>query len=89
MNIVAKTANVKPIKCIIPMFLASMFAGIAEKIALRKKQIPMFTPYSMKVLKDNCNFSHQKLTALTGYNPMPLEQSLRDHTLFYIEHRTK
>ncbi|MDR0850188.1 MAG: NAD-dependent epimerase/dehydratase family protein [Christensenellaceae bacterium] len=89
MNIVAETAGIKRIKHFVPLFLVKMFAGIAEKHALRKKRKPTFTPYSMKVLQDNCNFSHARLTKLTGYTPRPVEESLKDHTKFYMAQKAK
>jgi dihydroflavonol-4-reductase len=62
-----------------------LFAGIAEAVALRKGQTLMFTPYALKVLGDNCNFSHEKITALTGYAPRPVTEALRDQVEFYFQ----
>jgi dihydroflavonol-4-reductase len=44
----------------------------------------MFTPYALKVLGDNCNFSHEKITALTGYAPRPVSEALKDQVEFYF-----
>jgi dihydroflavonol-4-reductase len=43
-----------------------------------------FTPYALKVLGDNCNFSHEKITALTGYHPRPAAEALKDQVDFYL-----
>ncbi|GMO59553.1 MAG: NAD-dependent epimerase/dehydratase family protein [Treponemataceae bacterium] len=79
----AEAAGVKPPTICFPLGFVKLFAGIAEALALLTKQTLMFTPYAMKVLGDNCNFSHEKITALTGYNPRPLKDALKDQVDFY------
>ncbi len=39
---------------------------------------PLFTRYTVRKLKDNCNFSHEKATRELGYAPMGARQSLAD-----------
>ncbi|WP_010262556.1 NAD-dependent epimerase/dehydratase family protein [Treponema primitia] len=81
----ARAAGVKPPKLCLPLGFVKLFAGIAENIALRKGQTLMFTPYALKVLGDNCNFSHEKITALTGYAPRPVTDALKDQVEFYFD----
>ncbi|MFP3040801.1 NAD-dependent epimerase/dehydratase family protein [Treponema primitia] len=81
----ARAAGVKPPKLCMPLGFVKLFAGIAENIALRKGQTLMFTPYALKVLGDNCNFSHEKITALTGYAPRPVTEALKDQVEFYFD----
>jgi dihydroflavonol-4-reductase len=81
----ARAAGVPPPKICLPLGFVKLFAGIAENIALKKGTTPMFTPYAMKVLGDNCNFCHDKITALTGYAPRPLSEALKDQVDFYKE----
>jgi dihydroflavonol-4-reductase len=81
----ARAAGVKPPKLCLPLGFVKLFAGIAEAIALRRGQTLMFTPYALKVLGDNCNFSHEKITALTGYAPRPVTDALKDQVEFYFE----
>ncbi|MDR1093273.1 MAG: NAD-dependent epimerase/dehydratase family protein [Clostridiales bacterium] len=76
-GLAAGAAGVKPPKIKIPTFLVKMVAPMAESGARRKGKLPTFTPYSIKVLHDNCNFSHEKLTALTGYDPRPVAESIQ------------
>ncbi len=83
-NAAAKGAGVKAPKLCFPNFLVRWVAKLIEKRAEKKGHMPMFTPYSMKVLKDNCNFSHEKITALTGYAPRELEEPLKEQAQFYI-----
>jgi len=80
----AEAAGVKPPTLCFPLGFVKLFAGIAEKISMLLGQTLMFTPYAMKVLGDNCNFSHEKITALTGYNPRPLKDALKDQVDFYL-----
>ncbi len=40
--------------------------------------MPLFTRYTVKKLKDNCNFSHEKATRELGYAPMSARESLAD-----------
>ncbi|GHV82353.1 NAD-dependent dehydratase [Spirochaetia bacterium] len=81
----ARAAGVKPPRICLPLGFVKLFAGIAERTALRKGQTLMFTPYALKVLGDNCNFSHEKITTLTGYAPRPLEEALKDQVEFYLQ----
>ena len=39
---------------------------------------PLFTRYTVRKLKDNCNFSHAKATQELGYAPMGARESLAD-----------
>jgi dihydroflavonol-4-reductase len=80
----AKAAGVKPPKLCIPLGLVKLIAIPAEQYSLWRKKTLMFTPYAMKVLGDNCNFSHEKITALTGYSPRPIEDALKEQVDFYL-----
>lgn len=87
MKFVTDEAGVREIKFKIPLFLVKWFAKFSEAIALRRKRTVTVTPYSIRVLQDNCNFSHEKLSRLTGYTPRPAGESLKDHTRFYLNNR--
>jgi dihydroflavonol-4-reductase len=80
----AEAAGVPPPKLCLPLSLVKFFSYFAEWWSLSRKQTLMFTPYAMKVLGDNCNFSHEKITALTGYNPRPLKEALKDQVDYYL-----
>lgn len=47
---------------------------------------PVFTPYSVSVLKSNCNISHAKATEELGYHPRPLLETFRDSLIWMDEH---
>lgn len=51
--------------------------------AFRKK--PIFTPYSVHALTRNYVFSHEKAKRELGYNPSPLENTIRDTLNWLIE----
>jgi len=80
----AKAAGVRPPSVYIPLALAKLLAVPAEQYALRRGRTLTFTPYAMKVLGDNCNFSHEKISALTGYSPRPVEDAIKDQVDFYF-----
>jgi dihydroflavonol-4-reductase len=81
----AKAAGVKPPSVWLPLPLVTLFSYPAEWFALMCGQTLTFTPYAMKVLGDNCNFSHEKLSALTGYSPGPIEQAIQEQVDFYFK----
>ncbi|GHU99951.1 NAD-dependent dehydratase [Clostridia bacterium] len=81
----ARIAGVRPPKFRAPTWIVKMIAPGAERRALKRGRLPVFTPYSIKVLHDNCNFSHGKLTALTGYAPKPIEESIKAQVAFQRE----
>ncbi len=85
MQIASNVAKVKRPRISIPLWIIKLIAPIAEKRSLRKGNKPTFTPYAIKVLQDNCNFSHEKLTTLTGYNPRPIDESIKDQIEFYFQ----
>jgi len=81
-RIVAKHAGVRPPRIRLPMGLVALFATAAERSYLKMGKKPLFTPFALQVLRDNCNFSREKARAAIGYNPRPLEQSLADEVEF-------
>ena len=82
LHTVAKHAGVKPPRICLPMGLVELFAKTAERSYLKIGKKPLFTPFGLKVLRDNCNFSHKKTTAAIGYNPRSLDESLADEVEF-------
>jgi dihydroflavonol-4-reductase len=80
----AEAAGVPPPKVCLPLSLVKFFSYFTEWWSLLWKQTLMFTPYAMKVLSDNCNFSHEKISALTGYSPRPLKDAIKDQVDYYL-----
>ena len=52
--------------------------ALQRNLAKRKKQKPLFSPYALKVILENGNYSHEKATQELGYNPRSLEETLSD-----------
>lgn len=80
----AAAAGRKPPALCLPLPIVRFFSHIAERVDILLGRTLMFTPYAIKVLGDNCSFSHEKITALTGYNPRPIEESIKEQVEFYI-----
>ncbi|MDR0374994.1 MAG: NAD-dependent epimerase/dehydratase family protein [Treponema sp.] len=81
----ARAAGVPPPKICLPLPLVAFFSYFAEWRAILTKQTLMFTPYAIKVLGDNCNFSHEKISALTGYSPRAIEEAIKEQVDFYFK----
>jgi len=61
-----------------PMWLAELFARIAEPFYRLTRAIPKFTQYSLRTVQDNCDFSHAKAETELGYSARPLRESIAD-----------
>lgn len=79
----ASAAGVKPPWFYAPNFLVRLVARFIEKRAVKKGKRVTFSPYSLKVLKDNCNFSHAKIAALTGYSPRSIDLAVKEQVEFF------
>ncbi|MDR2782397.1 MAG: NAD-dependent epimerase/dehydratase family protein [Treponema sp.] len=80
----ARAAGVRPPKICLPLPLVAFFSYFAEWYAVLTKQTLMFTPYAIKVLGDNCNFTHEKISALTGYSPRAIGEAIAEQVDFYF-----
>lgn len=83
-EICARAAGVAPPRLCVPLGALKPFAALAEQLDLARKKTLTFTPYALKVLGDNCLFSHDKISALTGYAPRPLRAALEEQVDFYF-----
>jgi dihydroflavonol-4-reductase len=83
-EICARAARVAPPRLCVPLGALKPFAALAEQIDLARKRMLTFTPYALKVLGDNCLFSHEKISALTGYAPRPVRDALEEQVDFYF-----
>lgn len=62
----------------LPHALAALIAPAAERIMmLAGDAAPIFTPYSVYTLHTNGRFSHERATRELGYQPRPIEESIR------------
>ncbi|MDR2467780.1 MAG: NAD-dependent epimerase/dehydratase family protein [Spirochaetaceae bacterium] len=81
----AEAAGRKPPSLCLPRPLVQAFSYPAEMWALLCGATLVFTPYAIKVLGDNCNFSHEKISMLTGYTPASVQQAVAEQVKFYFD----
>ena len=69
--------------------LVNIGAPIMEQYYKISKTTPLFTRYSVRKLLSNCNFSIEKAKKELGYNPMSVEQSLKDMVQWIKDYEAK
>ena len=67
---------------VLPLWLAKLFAPMAEYYYRARKQPPLYTPYSLYTLESNSDFSHNKADKELGYQTRTLRQTLADTVAF-------
>ncbi len=67
---------------VLPLWMAKLFAPIAEVYYKIRKQPPLYTPYSLYTLESNSDFSHNKADKELGYKTRTLRQTLIDTVAF-------
>ncbi|MDR2491535.1 MAG: NAD-dependent epimerase/dehydratase family protein [Spirochaetaceae bacterium] len=80
----AEASGRKPPALCIPRPIVTAFSYPAEWLSLALGRTLVFTPYAIKVLGDNCHFSHEKISALTGYAPRPIRDAIAEQVDFYM-----
>ncbi len=76
----------KPVKHILPMWIAKLTAPLAELYYALLKQPPLYTRYSLYTLGSNARFCNDKAKRELGYKTRPLEDTLRDSVAWLEEH---
>lgn len=77
-KILCRVTGHKEPKITIGNGIVSVAAPIMEVYYNITKTTPLFTRYSIRKLKANCNFSYQKAATELDYAPMSVEQSIKD-----------
>jgi len=67
---------------VLPIWMAKLFAPVAELYYKARKRPPLFTPYSLYTLESNADFSHIKADSELGYKTRTLRQTLADTVSF-------
>ena len=62
----------------LPYWMALPGAYVAEYVAVKRKQTPYFTPYSLQTLRSNHEVDLSKSAEELDYRPRPFEQSICD-----------
>jgi dihydroflavonol-4-reductase len=76
--LIANSCGRKPPRFKMPLWLAKSLAPLAEVYYKISGSTPLFTRLSIEILTYNCNFCHAKAQEELGYNPRPIEESIRD-----------
>jgi len=83
-RLLGKVSGHKPPKIKLGKGIIDFAAPIMEQYYKTMNKPAIFTRYAVRKLCSNCNFSYEKAQRELGYNPRPLEQSLKE-TLEWIE----
>jgi dihydroflavonol-4-reductase len=73
---------------VVPCWLAKIVGIISTPLILHRHQKPLFTAYSIDVLRSNSLVSSDKAKKQLGFNPRPLFDSLCD-TIAWFKERTQ
>ena len=82
-RLLGEVSGHKPPKIKLGKGVIDFAAPIMERYYKTMNKPAIFTRYAVRKLCSNCNFSYEKAQRELGYNPRPLEQSLKD-TLAWI-----
>ena len=74
----ARASGNKPPRFKLGKRLIDVAAPVMEFYYKAADETPLFTRYAIRKLCSNCNFSYAKAHRELGYEPRPLEESLRD-----------
>ena len=68
---------------VLPRWFAKLSAPLAEIYYKLRKLPPIYSSYSLYTLSSNSHFSHEKATQELGYQPRPIEDTIKD-TLMWL-----
>jgi dihydroflavonol-4-reductase len=77
-KVISEFTGIKTPKIKIPIFIAKILAPFALIYYRLSKKVPVFTPYSLKVLESNCEISSEKAKKELGYSYRSIKDSVRD-----------
>ena len=79
LNMIRSFDGKKPINFKVPHFLIKALVPVIEWVTLKfTKKKPVFTPFSIEVLKAEKHYSHEKASQELGYAPRPLAEAVRE-----------
>jgi dihydroflavonol-4-reductase len=83
---IAKASGMKLPRVKLPFWFALGTSYFAEFYYFLLRRKPLFTHYSMKTLRSNCNFSNARAMKVLGFAPRPLRESMSDMTAWVAQH---
>ena len=89
LQLVRKAAKLIYRPICLPLKLAKLAAPYCEHRCLKEKKPLFFTPYSIAVLGSNGRFTHGAATERFAYRPRPIEETLRDMTVWLVSQKAK
>lgn len=87
LDILYEVTGRRKIHHILPLWFAKMTAPLSEQYYKMRKQPPLYTAYSLYTLGSNCNFSHNKATAILKYRPRDMRETLQNTVDWLIENK--
>lgn len=78
LDVFCEVTGCKPVKVILPMWLAKSTAGLSELYYKLRRQPPLYTRYSMYTLSSNAIFSHEKADRELGYTTRQMSETVKD-----------
>jgi dihydroflavonol-4-reductase len=83
---VCAVSGARPPRMMCPFPVAQAWAPISTAFCRITGRAPLFTSYTLKVLRGNHSISHERAQRELGYHPRELAQSVRDTCLWFQEH---
>jgi len=77
-TLACEVTGARPPRLMCPYGLAMAFAPVSTGFCRLTGATPLFTTYSLRVLKGNRNVSHDRASRAFGYAPRDLRETLRD-----------
>lgn len=84
-QIVCGEVGITPPRLICPFGIASAFAPVSTAFCTLTRRAPLYTTYSLRVLKGNKHVSHEKAAADLGYRPRDLRETVRETLAWFRE----
>jgi dihydroflavonol-4-reductase len=84
-EMVSSVSGVRPPAFTCPMGIAALCAPLVTSFAHLAGQRPIYTTASLKAVISNRDTRHDKATAELGYDPRPLEDTIRDTVTWFRE----
>jgi dihydroflavonol-4-reductase len=84
-ELVCAVSGARPPRMMCPFPVARAWAPMSTAFCRVTGRAPLFTSYTLKVLRGNTHISHARAERELGYRPRDLSQSVRDTCLWFQE----
>jgi dihydroflavonol-4-reductase len=84
-RIIEKLYGIKAPHLVVPAWLCTIPSYCSLAVARTFGVTPKLTPYSLKVIRTRHSVSHDKASRVLGYNPRPVEETIRDTMTWFNE----